>query len=302
LETFKQECTKRNSNDIRNKKVFFTKILSNTNVGIEFYKPPKYLYSLFSENDNLRTNFNTIVNSNIQLNKIFLEICIPKLFTSDEIELKPKELNMGDTTIINNKSFISKPNSPVSNRYLLGMNDFTQLRKGSMNVNYSFMTNNKEHIGSPHSLQHTNSIGSPTSSQLCSPRSDMMIRSPHSTHTGYTPHTPTISGIPHSHPFNNLNKLLLNQRKFSTDYHDKKHQTLSSPHLMKMNVGYDNNGFISPRGYHVNYKPIYSKLSFNENNTYSESFYKHYEGMNNFTIMKNAVTPFITHSSESQVI
>jgi hypothetical protein len=212
---------------------------------------------------------------------------------------------MSDTTILNNKSFISKPNSPVNNRHILGINDFTQLRKGSMNVNYSFMINNKAQMSSPLSLQHSNSIGSPMSSQLCSPTSDMMIRSPHSPHSPHalhtptTPHTPTITSIPHSHPFNNLNKLLLNQRKFSTDYLDTKHQTLSSPHLLKVNHGYDNSRFISPRGYH--YKPIYSKIS-NENNTYSDIFYKHFEGLNNFTLFKNAVTPTIMKSDKGEVI
>ena len=36
LETYKND---RNKNDIKNRKVFFTKMLSNTNIGIEFYKP-----------------------------------------------------------------------------------------------------------------------------------------------------------------------------------------------------------------------------------------------------------------------
>ncbi len=42
LETYKQECMKKNNTESNNKKLFFTKILSNTNVGIEFFKPHKY--------------------------------------------------------------------------------------------------------------------------------------------------------------------------------------------------------------------------------------------------------------------
>ena len=129
-----------------------------------------------------------------------------------------------------------------------------------------------------------------------------MIKSPHSHHNPYmsnTPHTPRISNIPSFHPFNNLNKLLINQRKLSTDYiYDKKHNNLSSPQLLRLNVGYDNiytNGFISPRGFQVNNhnhnKPIYNKIFMNENNKYTESIRTLFAGFNNYILFKDAATP-----------
>ena len=44
LETFRSEnreknSSKSNTNEKINKNIFYTKILSNTNIGIEFYKP-----------------------------------------------------------------------------------------------------------------------------------------------------------------------------------------------------------------------------------------------------------------------
>lgn len=113
----------------------------------------------------------------------------------------------------------------------------------------------------------------------------------------HTPHTPKISNIPSFHPFNNLNKLLINQRKLSTDYiYDKKHNNLSSPQLLRLNVGHDNiytNGFISPRGFQVNNhnKPIYNKIFMNENNKYTESIRTLFAGFNNYILFMNAATP-----------
>ena len=45
--------------------IFFAKVLNNANLGIEFYVP--------NLSENSQTNFNAIVNSNIELKKIFLE-------------------------------------------------------------------------------------------------------------------------------------------------------------------------------------------------------------------------------------
>ncbi len=52
--------------------IFFAKVLNNANLGIEFYIP--------NLSENSQTNFNAIVNSNIELKKIFLELTIPNNF------------------------------------------------------------------------------------------------------------------------------------------------------------------------------------------------------------------------------
>ena len=61
---------------IRN--TFFAKILSNVNIGIEFSKP----HFNMRNPEKFQTNFNSIVNSKININKIFLEVSIPKSFLS----------------------------------------------------------------------------------------------------------------------------------------------------------------------------------------------------------------------------
>ena len=55
---------------IKNQKVFYGKLINNVNIGIEFLKPQSF--------DKLQTNFNSIVNSEIELSKIFFELTMPK--------------------------------------------------------------------------------------------------------------------------------------------------------------------------------------------------------------------------------
>jgi len=67
------ESSNRNHNSIiqiKNQKVFYGKLINNVNIGIEFLKPQSF--------DKLQTNFNSIVNSEIELSKIFFELTIPK--------------------------------------------------------------------------------------------------------------------------------------------------------------------------------------------------------------------------------
>ena len=54
----------------QNQKIFYGKMINNVNIGIEFLKPQSF--------DKLQTNFNSIVNSEIELTKIFIELTIPK--------------------------------------------------------------------------------------------------------------------------------------------------------------------------------------------------------------------------------
>lgn len=67
------ESSNRNHNSIiqiKNQKIFYGKLINNVNIGIEFLKPQSF--------DKLQTNFNSIVNSEIELSKIFFELTIPK--------------------------------------------------------------------------------------------------------------------------------------------------------------------------------------------------------------------------------
>ena len=57
-------------NQDKNQKKFYGKMINNVNLGIEFFKPQPF--------NQLQTNFNSIVNSEIELTKIFIELTIPK--------------------------------------------------------------------------------------------------------------------------------------------------------------------------------------------------------------------------------
>ena len=54
---------------------FFGKVLTNINLGIEFSKPQSH--------EIIQTNFNSIVNSHIELNKILIELTIPNIFINN---------------------------------------------------------------------------------------------------------------------------------------------------------------------------------------------------------------------------
>ena len=84
LDTYKKDLINQkiqhpNSPDkLKIRNTFFAKILSNVNIGIEFSKP----HFNMRNPEKFQTNFNSIVNSKININKIFLEVSIPKSFLS----------------------------------------------------------------------------------------------------------------------------------------------------------------------------------------------------------------------------
>ena len=103
LDTYKKDLINQkmqhpNSPDkLKIKNTFFAKILTNTNIGIEFSKPRFDMRNP----EKFQTNFNSIVNSKVKINKIFLEVSIPKSFLSsndyltridDKIEEDEKEI------------------------------------------------------------------------------------------------------------------------------------------------------------------------------------------------------------------
>ena len=57
---------------------FYAKILNSVNIGIEFYKP-------YIKDKLFLTNFNSIVNSNIELNQILIELTIPTIFMNNNL-------------------------------------------------------------------------------------------------------------------------------------------------------------------------------------------------------------------------
>ena len=118
-----QETELNNNNNINNNQIqtnFFAKVLSNTNLGIEFYKPCHNL----KQPENFMTNFNSIVNSKIEINKLFLEVCIPKFFLNNGLTLS--------TTLLKNES---------SNKDQIKDIEIDQFRK-SQNENIKIPNNN----------------------------------------------------------------------------------------------------------------------------------------------------------------
>ena len=99
--------------------IFFAKVLNNANLGIEFYVP--------NLSENSQTNFNAIVNSNIELKKIFLELTLPinsnnseTLFEdSNSISTKKTEINSpkkeDNTVSISNSNHNSNKNLNILN-------------------------------------------------------------------------------------------------------------------------------------------------------------------------------------------
>ena len=103
LDTYKKDLINQkmqhpNSPDkLKIKNTFFAKLLTNTNIGIEFSKPRFDMHNP----EKFQTNFNSIVNSKVLINKIFLEVSIPKSFLfsknyltiiDDKIEESEKEI------------------------------------------------------------------------------------------------------------------------------------------------------------------------------------------------------------------
>ena len=103
LDTYKKDLINQkmqhpNSPDkLKIKNTFFAKVLTNTNMGIEFSKPRFDMHNP----EKFQTNFNSIVNSKVHINKIFLEVSIPKSFLcsnnyltiiDDKIEENEKEI------------------------------------------------------------------------------------------------------------------------------------------------------------------------------------------------------------------
>ena len=99
----------RNHNNLiqeKNQKIFYGKMINNINIGIEFLKPQSF--------DKLQTNFNSIVNAEIELTKIFIELTIPKHFINKN---KNTYNNINNNININNEKIeFNKQNINLINK------------------------------------------------------------------------------------------------------------------------------------------------------------------------------------------
>ena len=193
LETYKKDLINQkiqhpNSPDkLKIRNTFFAKVLSNTNIGIEFSKP----HFDMRNPEKFQTNFNSIVNSKININKIFLEVSIPKSFLSsnnyltridDKIEENQNQIkdiqldkfndnnanektastfasNNNTNSNINNNGYNSPTWSTIENMTNNNNNIYSksslrnkQLNIPSLNQNFNFnLLNIKDHLyNSPH--------------------------------------------------------------------------------------------------------------------------------------------------------
>ena len=193
LETYKKDLINQkiqhpNSPDkLKIRNTFFAKVLSNTNIGIEFSKP----HFDMRNPEKFQTNFNSIVNSKININKIFLEVSIPKSFLSsnnyltridDKIEENQNQIkdiqldkfndnnanektastfasNNNTNSNINNNAYNSPTWSTIENMINNNNNIYSksslrnkQLNIPSLNQNFNFnLLNIKDHLyNSPH--------------------------------------------------------------------------------------------------------------------------------------------------------
>ena len=91
------ENSNKNHNNLiqeQNQKIFYGKMINNVNIGIEFLKPQSF--------DKLQTNFNSIVNAEIELTKIFIELTIPKRLVNKNNN--NNQIIISDLKEINNNS------------------------------------------------------------------------------------------------------------------------------------------------------------------------------------------------------
>ena len=195
LDTYKKDLINQkmqhpNSPDkLKIKNTFFAKVLTNTNIGIEFSKPRFDMHNP----EKFQTNFNSIVNSKVNINKIFLEVSIPKSFLcsnnyltiiDDKIEENEKEIpdiqldkfnenisndktatssfNINNTNTNSNINNNTGYNSPTTNTFENMMNNNNIYSKSSLrnkqinipslnqNFNLNFLNIKNHSYNSPH--------------------------------------------------------------------------------------------------------------------------------------------------------
>ena len=112
------ENNNRNHNNLiqeKNQKIFYGKMINNINIGIEFLKPQSF--------DKLQTNFNSIVNAEIELTKIFIELTIPNHF------INKNKININNNNINNNNININLNNNKSINNEKNELNNKNEIKK-----------------------------------------------------------------------------------------------------------------------------------------------------------------------------
>jgi len=155
LDTYKKDLINQkiqhpNSPDkLKIRNTFFAKILSNVNIGIEFSKP----HFNMRNPEKFQTNFNSIVNSKININKIFLEVSIPKSFLSSNDYL----------TRIDDK--IEENENQIKDILLDKFNDNSN-EKTTSTTFASNNNNSKTNINSNSNINNNNGYNSPSWSTI----------------------------------------------------------------------------------------------------------------------------------------
>ena len=133
------------------KNTFFAKLWTNTNIGIEFSKPRFDMRNP----EKFQTNFNSIVNSKVKINKIYLEVSIPKSFLSsndyltriddkieeDEKEIKDIQLDKFNENNANDKTATSSFNINSTNTNS-NINNNTGYNSPTISTLENMMSNN----------------------------------------------------------------------------------------------------------------------------------------------------------------
>ena len=187
--------------------IFFAKVLNNANLGIEFYVP--------NLSENSQTNFNAIVNSNIELKKIFLELTLPNNTNNNEplfedsysISTKRTEINSpkkeDNTVSVSNSNHNSNKNLNIINN----KNNILNNNKNNNNFN--------ENSNMPNYLFNSN-ISSPNFPSIGINRS--MQSSPHLNNYQrfmyQQKYSPLIQSNFINNTNNNINFNLLNNKNF----------------------------------------------------------------------------------------
>ena len=155
LDTYKKDLINQkiqhpNSPDkLKIRNTFFAKILSNVNIGIEFSKP----HFNMRNPEKFQTNFNSIVNSKININKFFLEVSIPKSFLSSNDYL----------TRIDDK--IEENENQIKDILLDKFNDNSN-EKTTSTTFASNNNNSKTNINSNSNINNNNGYNSPSWSTI----------------------------------------------------------------------------------------------------------------------------------------
>ena len=120
------KISKTKKNILQNQSIFFGKVLNNINLGIEFSRPPT--------SEVILTNFNSVVNSHLEINRIFIELTIPKIFINNNLKIS------------NIFEFNKKNEQPKSKNNIQNMPSYdTPKKDNNQNSNINKNNNNNFH-------------------------------------------------------------------------------------------------------------------------------------------------------------